>query len=172
MSTTHSHSPAQSAQRPVDNIFVAQGTLICIPIAAINMSEELWGSDTHKFDRKRWLDSKHDEGGGGRRWTEIPGYKHMLTFGYGPRMCLGRNFALTEIKVRGFSISPCSAPVVVIIPHCGFQMVLSILVRYFSFELPDGPSTKFDLHHSFLMRLKVAGEEGPKVPLVVRPVGL
>jgi len=52
------------------------------------------------------------------------------------------------------------------------QVVLSVLVRHFTFELPDGPSTKIDMHPSLLMRPKVAGEEGPNVPLVVRRVGL
>jgi len=43
-----------------------------------------------------------DAGGGGgddERWQEISGYRHLLTFGDGPRVCLGRGFALAEIKV-------------------------------------------------------------------------
>ena len=82
----------------VDSMFVAKGTIIRTPITAINNSEVLWGKDVDKFDPKRWLDLD-DEGGGERRWTEIQGYKHLLTFWNGPRMCLGKTFAVTEIKV-------------------------------------------------------------------------
>ena len=49
---------------------------------------------------------------------------------------------------------------------------MSVLVRYFSFELPDGPSTKIEVNHSVTMRPKVAGEEGLYVPLAVRRVGV
>ena len=84
----------------VDSIFVAKGTTIRIPIVAINISEELWGNDAGKFDPKRWLVNEGE--GGTRRSAEIQGYKNLLTFGNGPRMCLGRNFAVTEIKVRSF----------------------------------------------------------------------
>ena len=51
-------------------------------------------------------------------------------------------------------------------------MVLSVLVRHFSFELRDGPSTKIEVNHAMTNRPKVAGEEGLNVPLVVRRVGL
>jgi len=43
-----------------------------------------------------------DAGGGQRndgRWQEISGYRHLLTFADGPRACLGKGFALAEIKV-------------------------------------------------------------------------
>ena len=49
-------------------------------------------------------------------------------------------------------------------------MVLSVLVRDFSFELPHGPETKLDRCQSFIVRAKVAGEEGSRVPLVVKRV--
>ena len=88
----------------VTSIFVAKGQVVRIPVIAINMSEELWGNDAGTFDPKRWLVNE----GGGCRSAEIQGYKHLLTFANGPRMCLGRNFAVTEIKVRGFSIYPGS----------------------------------------------------------------
>ena len=80
----------------VDSIFVAKGTIIRIPTEGVNRSEVLWGGDADKFDPKRWLDSNHDKRG---RWTEIEGYKHLLTFGNGPRKCVGRNFAISEMKV-------------------------------------------------------------------------
>ena len=47
----------------------------------------------------------------------------------------------------------------------------AVLVRNFSFELPHGPGTGLDRHRSFLACPKVAGEEGPSMPLVIRRVG-
>ena len=52
------------------------------------------------------------------------------------------------------------------------QIVLSVLVRYFSFELPDGPSTQIEIQFSRGIKPKMAGEEGFDLPLVVRRVGL
>ncbi|KIL62661.1 hypothetical protein M378DRAFT_165494, partial [Amanita muscaria Koide BX008] len=46
-----------------------------------------------------------------------------------------------------------------------FKVALSVgvLVRNFSFELPDGPETKVDLHRaSALPRPKLATESGPQ----------
>ena len=84
-----------------DTIFVPKGTIIRIPVVGVHRSEALWGADAAQFNPKRWLNVPDDAAGA--RSAEIPGYKHLLTFGYGPRMCLGRNFAVTEIKVRSFS---------------------------------------------------------------------
>jgi len=48
--------------------------------------------------------------------------------------------------------------------------VLTVLIRNYMFELPDGPQTKLGSHQSIVIRPKVAGEEGPKVPLIVRRI--
>jgi hypothetical protein len=81
----------------IENLFVPKGTLIRLPISGVNRSEALWGPDSGTFDPKRWLVS--DGLKGSARREEIQGYKHLLSFAFGPRMCLGRNFALTEFKV-------------------------------------------------------------------------
>jgi hypothetical protein len=49
------------------------------------------------------------------------------------------------------------------------QAVLSVLVKNFVIELPDGPGTKIELGRGFLPRPRVAGEEACRVPLRVRP---
>jgi hypothetical protein len=89
----------------VDSIFVAKGSAVRITIAGMNKFETLWGEDAAKFNPDRWLEPSADGSGMSKtenlkgRAAEIQGYKHLLTFAYGPRMCLGRNFALTEVKV-------------------------------------------------------------------------
>ncbi|GLB45497.1 putative cytochrome p450 [Lyophyllum shimeji] len=127
----------------VDSIFIAKGTKVRVPIMCFNTSETFWGENAKEFMPSRWL----DEGVSKERAAEIQGYRHLLTFADGPRTCLGRHFALTE-----------------------FKAVLSVLIRNFSFELPDGPSTKIESHRCLMARPKVAGQEGPKVPLMVTRV--
>jgi cytochrome P450 len=82
--------------RFVDSIFVAKGAIVYIPIRAINRSEALWGKTAKDFDPNRWLDDRISQ----QKASEIQGYRHLLTFGSGPRGCLGRSFALTEFKVK------------------------------------------------------------------------
>ena len=79
----------------------------------------------------------------------------------------GEEFCDKRDQGERFSPSPRRAPMVFIVPSW-LQVVLSVLVRHFSFELPDGPSTKLGTHRSLTVRPKVAGEEGAKVPLIVR----
>ncbi len=48
------------------------------------------------MEPERWLE---DESELPPLAKELPGYHHLLTFSEGPRMCLGKGFAVTEIKV-------------------------------------------------------------------------
>ena len=155
---------------PVDKIFVAKGTVVRIPMAGVNKSETLWGPDAAKFDPGRWLASDGESRSSMGRMQEVKGYKHLLTFGNGSRMCLGKNFALLEVKVRYRCLVSSFARAVIIRSDTIWQAVLSVLVRNFSFEFPHGPETKLDRYQSFIMHPKVAGEEGPRVPLVVKRV--
>lgn len=127
----------------VDSVAVAKGTVVHVPIATVNRSEVLWGPNAKNFDPDRWLDNSISQ----HRASEIQGYGHLLSFGGGARMCLGKAFALTEIKT-----------------------VLSVLIRNYTFKFPDGPSTKVEVHRSFLLRPKVVGQDGPRVPVIVRRV--
>ncbi|KAF8331802.1 cytochrome P450 [Amanita rubescens] len=130
----------------IDNLPVERGLIIRIPIIGVNRSEALWGPDAATFDPTRWLEEKAGDFNNKRK-EEIQGYRHLLTFNHGPRLCLGRMFAITEVKA-----------------------VLSVIVRKFAFEFPGGPETKLGSHQSINLRPKVVGEEGPRVPLIVRKV--
>ena len=72
----------------------------------MNKSETLWGLDAAKFDPGRWLASDDESRSPIGRMEEIKGYKHLLTFVNGPRACLGKNFALLEVKVRCRCLAP------------------------------------------------------------------
>jgi len=50
------------------------------------------------------------------------------------------------------------------------KAVLSVLVRSYVFELPNGPTTVIEKHPSILPRPRVVGQQGPKVPMKIRRV--
>ncbi|KAF9466901.1 cytochrome P450 [Collybia nuda] len=136
---------------------IAKGTTISVPIICLNRAEAVWGPNAKVFYPERWLvldeegkeSAKVQWGKPGLEHTpkEIQGHRHLLTFSDGPRTCLGKNFALTE-----------------------FKATLSVLIRNYIFEFPDGPETKIRLLKGILPRPKVVGAKGAQVPLRVRKV--
>ena len=93
--------PIQTASgEMVDSLFVSKGTRVFVPIQFVNKSETLWGPDAVTFNPGRWLAPEKDKRQG--RWEEISGYKHLLSFADGPRVCPGKNYAIAEIKVMQF----------------------------------------------------------------------
>lgn len=81
----------------VDRIYIGPGQLVTIPIRAMNRSTSIWGADAKEFKPQRWL----EEGGIQRKAKEVQGHRHLLTFSDGQRACMGKTFALAEMKVRG-----------------------------------------------------------------------
>ncbi|KAF7331038.1 Cytochrome P450 [Mycena venus] len=125
----------------ISSITIAKGTTVVSPIRCINRSEALWGPDAKDFKPERWFEDVNFPA------KDLQGHRHILTFHDGPRTCLGKSFALAE-----------------------FKAALSVLIRNYIFELPDGPETKIETHIAIVPRPKVAGENGAKVPLRVRRV--
>ncbi|KAG6375286.1 cytochrome P450 [Boletus reticuloceps] len=128
----------------VDSLTIAKGTLVAISMECMNRSSAIWGEDAKIFRPSRWFEN--GENGIPAKAKEIQGHRHLLTFVDGPRMCLGKNFAVTE-----------------------FKAVLTVLVKNFVFELRDGVDSKIEIGRGLLPRPKIAGEEGCKLPLRVRP---
>ncbi|KAG1837214.1 cytochrome P450 [Suillus subalutaceus] len=124
-----------------DSISIAKGTLITIPVAAINRSSAIWGHDAKEFKPDRWLTEDGIDG----KAKEVQDHRHLLTFVDGSRMCLGKEFAITE-----------------------FKAVLSVLVKNFVFEMRDGSDTPVEVASGLLPRPRVVGEDGIGVPLRVR----
>ncbi|KAJ6489013.1 cytochrome P450 [Mycena sanguinolenta] len=140
-------APLQTANgEVVESVFVREGTIVTLPISCINRSEAFWGPTAKTFNPARWLDET--DGIDKQRAQEIQGYRHLLTFSDGARICLGKTFAVVE-----------------------FKAVLSVLVRNYTFELPGGPETAIGRYENILPRPKVEGEAGYGVPLKIRPYG-
>ncbi|EIN09200.1 cytochrome P450 [Punctularia strigosozonata HHB-11173 SS5] len=77
-------------------LHVKAGQSIMIPVRdGVNVDPKLWGDDAAVFRPERWLEP--DGLPEGARSIRAQG--HTLTFGDGPKVCLGRNFALAELKI-------------------------------------------------------------------------
>ncbi|KAJ7600569.1 cytochrome P450 [Mycena floridula] len=128
----------------ISQVAIAKGSVIGVPIRAINTFETFWGPDAKEFRPERWLNEKGSES---LRFKEIQGHRHLLTFTSGARECIGKQFALAE-----------------------FKAVLVVLIRHYQFELPNGPETEIGQCRGILWKPKVEGEEGSDVPLLVRRI--
>ncbi|TFY52764.1 hypothetical protein EVG20_g10413 [Dentipellis fragilis] len=82
---------------------IKAGTNVSIPIRdGVNVDPTIWGPDAHVFRPERWL-----EGGGLLESVRsVHAFGNILTFGDGPKICLGRNFALAEFKVVASTLIP------------------------------------------------------------------
>jgi cytochrome P450 len=70
--------------------FIPKGTLVVLPVWAINTDPELWGPDADEFNPDRWLKPGQANAGGA-----ASNYAFM-TFLHGPRSCIGQKFAHAE----------------------------------------------------------------------------
>ena len=87
-------APIETASGQIlDSLVIPKGTILHSPIIFTNRNEKLWGSDAKSFVPERWLkENPHVP-------KDIHGHRHLMTFSDGPRLCLGRGFALAEFKV-------------------------------------------------------------------------
>nr|GLL28171.1 cytokinin hydroxylase [Ipomoea trifida] len=105
------YSPAPNVQRQaredikVDELVIPSGTNMWIDVVSMHHDKNYWGEDVNEFKPERFKDDitggcKHKSG--------------FLPFGFGGRMCIGRNLTnmeykivLTQILTRfSFSVSP------------------------------------------------------------------
>ncbi|KAG9155428.1 hypothetical protein Leryth_009862 [Lithospermum erythrorhizon] len=127
------YSPAPNVQRQarsdirVDDVVIPTGTNIWVDVVSMHHDKELWGDDVNEFKPERFQDDitggcKHKMG--------------FLPFGFGGRMCIGRNLTIMEYKIVltliltrfSFSLSPdyCHSPAIMLSlrPTQGLPLVL------------------------------------------------
>ncbi|KAL4586354.1 hypothetical protein LXL04_010990 [Taraxacum kok-saghyz] len=106
------------------------GTAIAIPVAMLHHDHEIWGDDVNGFKPERFSEgvSKATKG----RMSYFP-------FSWGPRICIGQNFALMEAKIAlamilqhfSFVLSPSyvHAPrsVLTVQPQFGAHLMLKLV---------------------------------------------
>ncbi|EIW81779.1 cytochrome P450 [Coniophora puteana RWD-64-598 SS2] len=130
--------------RTTDHIAVPRGTLVAVPIAAVNRSPAFWGPDAALFRPERWLGGAAEAGAA----KDLVGHRHLLTFASGPRTCIGKMFALAE-----------------------FKTVLSVLARNFAFEFEGGDAQKITILRGRTMPGRMfVGEDGKPFALKVKRV--
>jgi len=79
----------------VNEIPVAKGQKISANIAGYNRLPEVFGEDAHEFNIERWLDGRLDEK---RSINRIGLHGNLMTFGHGPRACIGWRFNMYETQ--------------------------------------------------------------------------
>lgn len=109
------------------NLSLPAGINVSIPILLVHHDCDIWGDDAKEFKPERFS-------GGIAKATK--GQVSFFPFGWGPRTCIGQNFALLEAKV-----------------------VLSLLLQNFSFDLSA------DYKHDPTAILSLQPKHGAKIRL-------
>lgn len=113
------------------NLLVPRGAMVSLSILHVHQDPRLWGDDAKEFKPERFSE-------GIAKATK--GNISFFPFGWGPRICIGQNFAIAEAK-----------------------MALSMILQRFSFELSPSythaPTTVITLQpqygaHLILQRVK------------------
>ncbi|KAJ7182589.1 cytochrome P450 [Mycena crocata] len=124
-----------SSGKMVTEIPVKKGQHMVIAIASYHRLTSVWGEDAAQFNPYRWLNGNTVASG-----ASIGPYSNLLSFLGGSRTCIGWRFAVAEM-----------------------QIMISELVRKFSFSLPD----KVVFQPTFAITLAPMAPDGPKLPLRV-----
>ncbi|CAO1948280.1 unnamed protein product [Urochloa humidicola] len=74
----------------IGGIVYPAGVIVEMPVLLIHHDPDIWGSDVHEFKPDRFAE-------GISKASKDPGA--FLPFGWGPRICIGQNFALLEAKI-------------------------------------------------------------------------
>ncbi|KZV98310.1 cytochrome P450 [Exidia glandulosa HHB12029] len=117
---------------------VQRGQEVMIPVRdGVNVDPRLWGDDAEEFRPERWLEKDEIP----EEARLIQGWSNTLSFGDGPSACLGRTFAVAEIKI-----------------------VISLVIRRFWLK-PTGETLDFYRLGGNTIKSKIRGREADGVTL-------
>lgn len=74
----------------VGNISIPKGVCMWTLIPTLHRDTEIWGRDANEFKPERFVDGVS---------KACKFHQAYIPFGLGPRTCLGKNFAMIELKV-------------------------------------------------------------------------
>ncbi|EPQ50326.1 cytochrome P450 [Gloeophyllum trabeum ATCC 11539] len=123
-------------------IRVAKGDIVFIPILVLNRAQAIWGDDAEEFRPERW--EKIPEAA-----SKVPGiWGNLMTFLGGQHACIGYRFSIVEMKA-----------------------ILFTLVRAFELEL-GVPADKIVKRSMIVTRpVDLSEGEGKnRLPLIIRPL--
>ncbi|KAK1945926.1 Cytochrome P450 86A2 [Phytophthora citrophthora] len=75
-----------------DGTFIKAGTMAGLPMYALGRMPHVWGPDAAQFKPERWIDSQTG------KLISVSAFK-FVAFNAGPRLCLGKNLAMLEMKL-------------------------------------------------------------------------
>ncbi|XP_006454581.1 hypothetical protein AGABI2DRAFT_114327 [Agaricus bisporus var. bisporus H97] len=134
------HEASETVNIPLDEpipgtedtqIVIPKGTLLVIPLNIVHRDPEVWGSDADIFRPERWLE---------RKKSQLRHKHELLTFSEGPRACIGKAFAMAEVKI-----------------------LMVTLLQHFSFTCEH----EIEAFQSFVIRPRIKGQSTSSLPLVV-----
>jgi len=103
----------------ITQIPIRKGDQLVLALASYQRLQSLWGDDADSFNPYRWIEGRVHQG------EAIGPYANLLSFFGGPHVCIAWRFAVLEM-----------------------QVILSELIRKFSFTLPENDNIRLKLSNT------------------------